>query len=89
MANSYTVNNETVFGTWRVQEGTLTLTDGANDGSSTYLADTGMHNIIFAVENSTTPCRITHTGGNIGASSAGSGSTITSGSALKVLVFGK
>jgi len=88
MANTFTVTHEDVFGAVRVRIGTLTLTDGAGDGATALLANTGFNKILFAVENSVTPCRLTYTLGYIGASSATSGDTIASGTALQVMIFG-
>lgn len=88
MANTFTCTTEGIMGNLRVRIGTLTLTDGAGDGSTTHLATTGMNNIVFAAENSATPCRLTYSGGYLGASSAGTGASLGSGAAMQVIIFG-
>ena len=76
MANTYTVTDETVMGSWRVQKGTLTMTDGAA-GSA---VDTGMDRIISAPD--TQSGHISYSGGDIIATTA------SSGDAFDVIVFG-
>jgi hypothetical protein len=79
MANTYTVSTETVMGNMRVQVGTLTMTDGSGGDA----VDTGMNQVIFAADNSTTQAHISHTTGSILATTA------ASGAALDVIVFGQ
>lgn len=78
MANTFVINDQTVMGSWRALSGTLTMTDGAA-GST---ADTGLHRIMFAADNSDTQAHISHTAGAIIATTA------ASGVALDVFILG-
>jgi len=87
MANTFTVSHEDVFGAVRVRVGTLTLTDGPGT-STTYLASTGFNSIVFAVDNSISQCRISHSAGNIGVATHSSSLTLASGATMEVMIFG-
>lgn len=78
MANTFTVSDQTVMGSWRVLQGTLTMTDGSGGAA----AATGLQRVIFAADNSVTQAHISHTAGTILATTA------ASGAALDVIVFG-
>lgn len=71
MANTFTVTEHISLGSKRAVVGTLTMTDG-DAGSS---ANAGFNRIIFAVDNSSTQAKISHTGGSIIACTAASAAT--------------
>lgn len=79
MANSFTLSNQTVCGSWRVYQGTLTM----GDSSTGLIVPTGMNRVIFACDNSTVQAHISHTAGGIIATTA------TSGATFDVIIFGQ
>jgi len=78
MANTFTVNHQTVCGSWRAVVGTLTM----DDGSAGDAANTGFHNIFTAIDNSAVQAKISHTAGAIIACTAASAAV------YEVTIFG-
>jgi hypothetical protein len=79
MSNSFALTDQTVMGSYRVLVGTLTMGDGAGGDA----VATGLQNVLFAVDNSTTQAHISHTAGAILPTTAASGASI------EVMIFGR
>ena len=77
MASTFTIGKQTVMGSWRVLQGTLTCTDGASGTD----ADTGLETVIGAV------CAA-HEGLTFTASGTINMLTAASAATVDVIVFG-
>jgi hypothetical protein len=78
MANTFTVENQTVPGSCRMLIGTLT----ASDSSTGSVAGTGMNNIWCVLGEGSTSTKYTHSASGVMMCTASSGGTAT------VLIFG-
>lgn len=89
MANTYTVNHQTVLGSWRAHAATVTLTDGPGT-TSTYAINTGFNTVIYAVaDGAIAAAPLTYSGANLYVNTVASAHTAVSGDSLKVLVIGQ